>query len=171
MAGRKLSTHHAHTCTLVGTDRYNYFPFILELDVQWFSLLVHKYEVCSVDLKNPQPESWELSFIWGEIRTQVWETTSQVALRNCSKEARGEARIYEFLQKKRKVVGTKDLQLTRFTEKGFRENQFLWEDVNVWLTGITPLIGTIAVGQSLFLSWVPSGLSGPLWEGCSDRGP
>ena len=42
---------------------------------------------------------------------------------------------------KGKVVGTKGLQLSRFTE-----NQCLWEDVKVC---------------ALFLSWVPSGLTGP----------
>ena len=33
--------------------------------------------------------SCELNFIWGQMRTAAWETASQVALRNCSKEAGG----------------------------------------------------------------------------------
>ena len=49
------------------------------------------------------------------MRTSAQETASQVALRSCSEEARGEARIYELLQPKG-VVETKDLQITRFTE-------------------------------------------------------
>ena len=36
--------------------------------------------------KNAQCTSWGLSFIWGNMRTAVWETAPQIALRNCSKE-------------------------------------------------------------------------------------
>ena len=36
--------------------------------------------------KNAQPEIWELSFIWGRMRTAAWEIIPQIALRNCSKE-------------------------------------------------------------------------------------
>ena len=32
---------------------------------------------------------YELSFIYGNIRTAVWETAPQTALRNCSKDIRG----------------------------------------------------------------------------------
>ena len=47
-----------------------------------------------VDLeKNAQRESFELSFIWGKMRTAAWETAFQIALRNWSEEARGELRI------------------------------------------------------------------------------
>ena len=35
-----------------------------------------------------------LSFIWGKMRTAALETVSQIALRNCSEEAREGARIY-----------------------------------------------------------------------------
>lgn len=35
----------------------------------------------------------ELSFIWGKLGTAVQETALQIALRSCSKEARGGARI------------------------------------------------------------------------------
>ena len=45
-----------------------------------------------VDLKNAQCESGKLNFIWGRMRTAAWETASQVALRNCSKEARQKGR-------------------------------------------------------------------------------
>ena len=41
-----------------------------------------------VDLKNAQCESGKLNFIWGKMRMVAWETTPQVARRNCSKEAR-----------------------------------------------------------------------------------
>ena len=40
--------------------------------------------------KNAQRESCELSFIWGKMRTIAWETSFQIALRNCSKRGRGE---------------------------------------------------------------------------------
>ena len=44
--------------------------------------------------KNIQPESWELSFIRGKIRTSAWRagagTASPVSLRNCSEAAREE---------------------------------------------------------------------------------
>ena len=43
---------------------------------------------------NAQYESYELSFIWGKIRT-----TFQIALRNCSKEAGEKVRIYVILLK------------------------------------------------------------------------
>ena len=39
----------------------------------------------------------ELSFIWGRMKTVVWETAPQIALRNCSKEAGGTDSIYEIL--------------------------------------------------------------------------
>ena len=32
-------------------------------------------------------ENYELSFIWGKMRTATWERAHQIALRNCSKEA------------------------------------------------------------------------------------
>lgn len=44
-------------------------------------------------LKNVQHKSCELSFIWGKLGTEVQETALQIALRSCSKEARGGARI------------------------------------------------------------------------------
>ena len=36
-----------------------------------------------------QCESSELSFIWGKMRNIAWETATQRALRNCSKELWG----------------------------------------------------------------------------------
>ena len=39
--------------------------------------------------KNARCESCELSLIWGKMRTAAQETASQVALRNCPKEAGG----------------------------------------------------------------------------------
>ena len=36
--------------------------------------------------KDAQQESFKLNFIWGKMRTMVWETAFQKALRNCSKE-------------------------------------------------------------------------------------
>ena len=41
-----------------------------------------------VNLKKAQCESCELSFIWGKMRIAPWETTPQIALRNCSEEMR-----------------------------------------------------------------------------------
>jgi len=49
--------------------------------------------------KNVQHESRELSFIWGKMRTAAKETAPQIALRNCSKEARGQDSIYVILVK------------------------------------------------------------------------
>ena len=43
---------------------------------------------------NAQCESYELSFIWGKMRTAF-----QIALRNCSKEAGGKVSIYVILLK------------------------------------------------------------------------
>ena len=43
---------------------------------------------------HTQRESCELSFIWGKIRTAAQETALQIALRNCSQEARGGATLY-----------------------------------------------------------------------------
>ena len=51
-------------------------------------------DLCFADLKMHQRESCELSFIWGKMRTIVWETAFQIALRNCSKEVGRGARIY-----------------------------------------------------------------------------
>ena len=39
--------------------------------------------------KNAQCESCKLSFIWGEMKTVAPETTPQMPLCNCSKEAEG----------------------------------------------------------------------------------
>ena len=49
--------------------------------------------------KNIHHESRELSFIWGKMRTAAKETAPQIALRNCSKEARGKDSIYVILVK------------------------------------------------------------------------
>ena len=46
-----------------------------------------------------QHKSCELYFIWGKMRTIAWETASQRALRNCSKEVRGEGSMYAILVK------------------------------------------------------------------------
>ena len=42
----------------------------------------------------------KLSFIWGEMRTAPQETVFQIALRNCSEEARGEPGYIGVLQQK-----------------------------------------------------------------------
>ena len=64
---------------------------------------------------------------------------SQVAPRNHSKEARGKARIYEFLQQRE---GSRN---KRFTDnqiyRRFTENSFYGKTERSGLTGITPLIG------------------------------
>ena len=41
-------------------------------------------------------ESCELSFIWGKMRTAVWETASQIALRDYSKASVGEGQYIRF---------------------------------------------------------------------------
>ena len=40
--------------------------------------------------KKAQHETCELSFIWGNMRTAVWEEASQITLTDCSKAAVGE---------------------------------------------------------------------------------
>ena len=52
----------------------------------------YKYKL--VEKKIAQCESWELSIIWGKMRTVAWDTKSQISLGNCSEEVRGEAKIY-----------------------------------------------------------------------------
>ena len=98
--------------------------------------------------KNAQPESWELSFIWGEIRTYACEMASEVALRN--QWWGREARIYSFCNKgkisKEQKICRKPVSMGRYKDLGSLE-LFLW-------------YFTSAVGQySLFLAWVPSGLT------------
>ena len=52
----------------------------------------------TVDLKKKaQCESCELSFIWGKMSTAAEETELQIALRNCSEDARGEPGYIEVL--------------------------------------------------------------------------
>ena len=52
--------------------------------------------------KDAQPESWELCFIWWTfLGLQAPETASQITLRDCSEEARREARIYRSFCNKR----------------------------------------------------------------------
>ena len=46
---------------------------------------------------NAECESCELSFIWGKMKSIVWETAFQVALRNSSKESRGKSENRWFL--------------------------------------------------------------------------
>ena len=40
-----------------------------------------------------------MSFIWGKKRAASWETASQIALRDCSKEPMGEGQYIRFLRK------------------------------------------------------------------------
>ena len=46
--------------------------------------------------KDVQLESCELSFIWGKMRTAAQEGASQIALRDCSKQAVGEGQDIRF---------------------------------------------------------------------------
>ena len=48
-------------------------------------------------LKNVQCESYELSFIWGKIRTAALKRATQIALRNCSEETGEKVSIYVIL--------------------------------------------------------------------------
>ena len=63
---------------------------------------------------------------------------------------------------KERVWGTKDLQKTRFAEKVLQKTSFFGKMQRSGLTGITPLICTSP--GPVFLSWVPSGLTGPTLE-------
>ena len=49
--------------------------------------------------KKAQHESCELSFIWGKMRTIVWETEFQIALRYYSKEVEGKVSMFMILVK------------------------------------------------------------------------
>ena len=64
-------------------------------------------------LKNAQPESSELSFVWGKMRTAAQETAPQIALRNSSKETVGKVSMYEIL------VKGKYVQLSTYFPKRF----------------------------------------------------
>ena len=46
--------------------------------------------------KDAQLESYELSFIWGKMRTAAREAASQRALKDCSKAAVGEGQYTRF---------------------------------------------------------------------------
>ena len=50
----------------------------------------------SVDKKDVQLENFELSFIWGKMRTAAREAVSQIALRDCSEVAVGEGQYIRF---------------------------------------------------------------------------
>ena len=50
-----------------------------------------------------------LSFIWGRIRTYAQEIAAQVALRNRSKEVRGNARTYRSFSNKGQIAGKKEV--------------------------------------------------------------
>ena len=53
-----------------------------------------------VDLKeNAQCESYELSFIWGNMKTAAWETEPQIVLRDCSKDVWAKESVYVMLEK------------------------------------------------------------------------
>lgn len=57
---------------------------------------------CSLKKKNAQPNCWELCFIqWTFLRLQAQETATQITLRYCSKEARGQAKIHRSFCNKR----------------------------------------------------------------------
>ena len=48
---------------------------------------VPSHQFCNADWKNAQPQSQELCFIWwARGRHQTWDATSQIALRDCTKE-------------------------------------------------------------------------------------
>ena len=53
-----------------------------------------------VDLKeNAQCESYELSFIWGNMKTAAWETEPEIVLRDCSKDVWAKESVYVILEK------------------------------------------------------------------------
>ena len=43
--------------------------------------------------KDAKCKNLELNFIWGKIKTAVWETAPQIVLRKCSNEVVGEVNI------------------------------------------------------------------------------
>ena len=53
---------------------------------------LHSNLIASTEKKKAQPQSWELCFIWWKkkMRTEAWDTASQIALRDCSEDVRGE---------------------------------------------------------------------------------
>ena len=53
-------------------------------------------EVRFILLTKKKSTSWELSFIWGKMRTASQETGRQITLRDCSKEAVGEGQSIRF---------------------------------------------------------------------------
>ena len=53
-----------------------------------------RYIVSQILGLEKKRESCKLSFIWGKMRTAARETVFQIAVRNCSEEAREGARIY-----------------------------------------------------------------------------
>lgn len=121
-----------HLPVLLVPDFNSFSPHWMVRDMVTFGAIWYQWN-CKPKKKIVQPESWELSVIWGETRTWSQETASRVALRNCSEEVKGGDRVYKSFCNKGSVLGKKKyLQKTRFTETDFIENQFQWEDIKVW---------------------------------------
>ena len=74
-------------------------------------------------------------------------------------EARGEARIYTSFCNKEKVVGTKDLQITRFTEENLWK--FLWEDRKVQACWNHSFDMRLRCGTGFVSFLSPTGLTAP----------
>ena len=66
--------------------------------------------------------------------TAAWETAFQIALRKCSREVRGGARIYEFCNKGQVIGNIKRLLLSkeiRYITLGNLALFYLWEDARI----------------------------------------
>ena len=70
--------------------------------------------------------SCKLNFTWGKMRSAVWETAPQIALRDCSKEAVGEGQYMDFGEGE--VHITKHLFHTR-SSAGHEELMSAWRDL------------------------------------------
>ena len=83
----------------------------------WYEENCTSYVRCSPRLPSVcskrQLERCELNFIWGKMRTAAWETASQVALRDFSKEALGEGQYMKFWWRE------SSMQSSAYFTKGF----------------------------------------------------
>ena len=70
--------------------------------------------------------SCKLNFTWGKMRSAVWETAHQIALRDCSKEAAGKVNICDFGEGEGHI--TKHLFHTR-SSAGHEELMSAWRDL------------------------------------------
>ena len=125
--------------------------------------------------KFAQCESWELSFVAGKMRTAAWETTFQIALRNCSEEVKGEPAYIEVLQQRAGCLNSKQLLLIKENQIPKLKNWvlfYVWEDARVWAHwnhSFDMHLSSLGPVSCVFTSWVSSGLT--VGSGCSLMAP